>query len=256
MSKSEDDEEDYMSDAFLQKESKAPGLMPKIFLNKHKRAEKAKLKAKTKPMKVYAAEKRNEKLNTALDESNKGYGLLMKMGYKSGMGLGKKEQGRSEPIKVEIKEGRKGLGKDAEEQRHKQRKIEANIIRAKRRKIMQANLQEDFQKRMRSKALERQIENDVKKSKIACKDLDTKKNIDAKESWYWPYIHKEIDEETEDVDEHEAEEPELIDQLEDLTDYLQTEHFYCVWCGIKYEDMCDLESHCPGDTYEAHEDLI
>ena len=87
-----DDEDDYMSDKFLQADNK-PGLMPEIFMKKYKRVENAKVRGKqkaTKSLKVKEAEKREEKLNTALDESNKGFALLSKMGFKKGMGLGKK----------------------------------------------------------------------------------------------------------------------------------------------------------------------
>lgn len=85
-----DSEDDYMSDKYLQNDSK-PGLMPKIFLEKHKRNEKEKIinQPKHQPLKVKEAEKRNEKLNTALDETNKGFAMLSKMGFKKGMGLGK-----------------------------------------------------------------------------------------------------------------------------------------------------------------------
>ena len=85
------DEDDYMSDKFLQADTK-PGLMPQMYLDKHKRVEKSKrndIQDKTKALKLQEAEKRDVKLNTALDESNKGFAMLSKMGFKKGMGLGK-----------------------------------------------------------------------------------------------------------------------------------------------------------------------
>ena len=90
-----DSEDDYMSDKFLARDHK-PGLMPKIFLQKHQKIEEGKIKAvqnKTKPLKLEEVEKRTEKLNEALDETNKGFSLLSKMGFKKGMGLGKKGNG-------------------------------------------------------------------------------------------------------------------------------------------------------------------
>lgn len=87
----ESEEEDYMSDAFLQTDTK-PGLMPKVFLDKHRRKESALKKStyqKAKSVKIVEAERRNEKLDTALDETNKGFAMLSKMGFKKGMGLGK-----------------------------------------------------------------------------------------------------------------------------------------------------------------------
>lgn len=95
----EDEEEDYMSDKFLQKEHK-PGLMPKLYMDRHKRKESAapyknkKIKQhqtnnKQQSVKIKEQENRKEKLDQALDESNKGFAMLAKMGFKKGMGLGK-----------------------------------------------------------------------------------------------------------------------------------------------------------------------
>jgi len=93
----EEDEDDYMSDKFLQRENK-PGLMPKIFLGRHQRKESATLNkiqkyksqaTRQQSAKVKEIENRKEKLDTALDESNKGFAMLARMGYKKGQGLGK-----------------------------------------------------------------------------------------------------------------------------------------------------------------------
>lgn len=93
----EEDEDDYMSDKFLQKEHK-PGLMPKLYMDRHKRKESAAPYKKTKQpqpnnkqqsVKIKEQENRKEKLDQALDESNKGFAMLAKMGFKKGMGLGK-----------------------------------------------------------------------------------------------------------------------------------------------------------------------
>ena len=89
-------EEDYMSDKFLQQSqaAKAPGLMPKLYMDRHKRKELATKKKpshtqKYQSVKVKESEHRREKLDQALDESNKGFAMLSKMGFKKGMGLGK-----------------------------------------------------------------------------------------------------------------------------------------------------------------------
>ena len=54
--------------------------------------------------------KRVEGLQKSLDSSNKGFALLTKMGYKPGEGLGKSKDGIIEPIGVEVKTNRGGLG--------------------------------------------------------------------------------------------------------------------------------------------------
>ena len=57
--------------------------------------------------------KRIEGLQTSLNSSNKGFALLTKMGYKPGEGLGKSKDGIIEPIGVEVKTNRSGLGAEA-----------------------------------------------------------------------------------------------------------------------------------------------
>ena len=64
------------------------------------------------------AEKRQEGLEKSIDSSNKGYEMLVKMGYKAGETLGKSNTGSSaEPIDVKLKNDRRGLGKHSSEMR-------------------------------------------------------------------------------------------------------------------------------------------
>jgi hypothetical protein len=44
------------------------------------------------------------------------------------------------------------------------------------------------------------------------------------------------------------------EMLSMLTGYLRSEHLYCLWCGITFSDVEDLNSHCPGGTREDHDD--
>ena len=67
---------------------------------------------KTKKTKVnLEIEKRHEGLQKSIDSSNKGFAMLAKMGYKAGDSLGKSNTGRVEPIPIEVKNDRGGLGK-------------------------------------------------------------------------------------------------------------------------------------------------
>ena len=49
-------------------------------------------------------------LETSITNTNKGFKMLSKMGYKKGQGLGKKEQGIAEPIKPDMRPSGVGLG--------------------------------------------------------------------------------------------------------------------------------------------------
>eukprot|EP01006_Ploeotia_vitrea_P026304 TRINITY_DN59277_c0_g1_i1.p2 TRINITY_DN59277_c0_g1~~TRINITY_DN59277_c0_g1_i1.p2 ORF type:complete len:288 (+),score=35.99 TRINITY_DN59277_c0_g1_i1:104-865(+) len=62
---------------------------------------------------VRAAEARNQGLQKPLDAGNKGFKMLQKMGYVSGQGLGKDNQGETTNIPLSMKRNREGLGKGA-----------------------------------------------------------------------------------------------------------------------------------------------
>ena len=88
-----DEEEDYMSDAFLLGlQDTRPGLAFGTAAREHKREAKRKQKEaenRVKPLKERESERREKALSNAIDSSNKGFALLQKMGYKEGKGLGK-----------------------------------------------------------------------------------------------------------------------------------------------------------------------
>ena len=65
-------------------------------------------------------------------------------------------------------------------------------------------------------------------------------------------IHEE---DNDDVDEEEEEIEFPPDQmLLVITQYLRTEHLFCIWCGITFNDTEDLENSCPGNSREDHDD--
>ncbi|CAI5451954.1 unnamed protein product [Caenorhabditis angaria] len=59
----------------------------------------------------------------------------------------------------------------------------------------------------------------------------------------------------EEIDFTAIDEDSLRDRLEQITNYLRTGHFYCVWCGSLFDSPEDLEENCPGDTRHAHHGL-
>ncbi len=88
-----DEEEDYMSDAFLLGlEDTRPGLAFGAAAREYKKEANRKqkdAKNRVKPIKQRESERREKALSNAIDSSNKGFALLQKMGYKEGKGLGK-----------------------------------------------------------------------------------------------------------------------------------------------------------------------
>ena len=91
-----DEEDDYMSDKFLldvpQNNPGLSSLLPRRFSRQHKKAEEhreSNERNRKKPVREREEEHREQGLSVAIDNSNVGFAMLQKMGYKRGMGLGK-----------------------------------------------------------------------------------------------------------------------------------------------------------------------
>lgn len=270
MSQNSEEEDDYMSDAVLLKcEDRRPGLVSSQVAKQIEREKKQQLsneKSKVKPKRVVEQEKRNEGLSTAISSDNKGFTLLQKMGYKPGMVIGKKGTGMAEPVPIEIKTDRGGLGREAE---NKRKQTEMHAMRASmaaKRQRMEVKQKESFLQHMSDRFASKTTEKDLKTSQTACYQLDIRSGHEAPtESFHWPDNWKtltapELEDEDEAVEEAVVEEvvdeSQLlmdVEKLQALTEYLRITYFYCIWCGTKYEDSDDLQSHCPGDTAEAHD---
>uniref|UniRef100_A0A8R1TMH5 G patch domain-containing protein 11 n=1 Tax=Onchocerca volvulus TaxID=6282 RepID=A0A8R1TMH5_ONCVO len=229
---------------------------------------------------------RDDALAKPVSENSKGFLLLSKMGYKPGMSLGVEKEGCSEGIKVpialELKTDRTGLGHDAEEDEKRKKRMDlyqkAVMERAKANEI----LIDDFSVRKRWAARMKQLSKDLKKSRKVCQELDARNGLEVPTSYhFWPIykIMKEEDtslvkkrriEESESITESfiyfngktapddleigELPENEIIGLLTELTRYLRSVHYYCVWCGAQYNSEEELKNNCPGGTREEHVD--
>ncbi|KAG2183083.1 hypothetical protein INT44_006064 [Umbelopsis vinacea] len=149
---SDNEEEDYMSLKFLEEPE---GQKELSYVEKRKKAlREQEKKAYIKPRRVLEEEARQEGLKKELDDKNKGMKMLMKMGFKQGMTLGK-ESGIAKPIEVEIKSGRGGIGHDAQEKRLREEELEREM--AKKPKIDPDQYREQIAARKREGQLQRWI---------------------------------------------------------------------------------------------------
>ncbi|KAK0153708.1 G patch domain-containing protein 11 [Merluccius polli] len=232
-----DEEEDYMSDAFISKiQDVKPGLpmakRVKDAMKKELQHKEKNMMNRQKTYKEQEKESREAALHNTISNGNKGFALLQKMGYKAGQGLGKEGAGRVEPIPLNIKTDRGGIGMEKVKKRKAEQELENYRQKAQARQQNETQSLEDF--RVRSISVPR-------------------------EDWYWP--QPEADEEDNDEAKQEEEEKEeedetveltTFDKLQILTSYLRGVHFYCIWCGTTYNDEDDLCDNCPGDTAADH----
>ncbi|MEE6475169.1 hypothetical protein FKM82_010650 [Ascaphus truei] len=255
-----------MSDTFISiQQDTRPGLplarRVKESYQKEEKIKETNLKNRQRSLKEVEMESRDTMLNVALGSENKGFAMLQKMGYKKGQALGKKGDGIMEPIPLNIKTDRSGIGHEEVKKRKAEENLEIYRRKIRMKKQAEEQLADHFRMRLKNKQEERKLEGDLRKSQRACLQLDEQKGVSApREIWYWPAADSQEDEEEEDDSDDEededldkAEELGTLDKLQLLTSYLRGEHFYCIWCGTAYQDEDDLTSNCPGDSSEDHD---
>uniref|UniRef100_A0A8C3IL97 G patch domain-containing protein 11 n=1 Tax=Chrysemys picta bellii TaxID=8478 RepID=A0A8C3IL97_CHRPI len=251
----EEEEDDYMSDSFINVQDIRPGLPMvrhvKEAIQKEEKQREANQKNRQKSLKEEERERRDTVLKSALGNENKGFALLQKMGYKSGQALGKSGGGIVEPIPLNIKTGRGGLGHEESQKRKAEERLENYRRKIHMKKQADEDAADQFRMRFKSKQEERKIEGDLRKSQRACQQLDTQKvswlqilqsscttilfhflTVLYNIGFYWTEV--------------------VLEKLQILTAYLREEHLYCIWCGTAYEGK-NLSSNCPGDSSADHD---
>ncbi|CDP20024.1 unnamed protein product [Coffea canephora] len=173
----------------------------------------------------------------AIPQSNIGFKMLKQMGYNPGSALGKECSGRAEPVRLEIRRGRAGIGKEdpkVEQMRREKEKVE-------RERIKEEELMVDFGHRQKERWKGRRIIVNFRKAEAALAQLE---NREVEE------VEKKEDEsgEKEEEEEEEITEEDLLAILMKLRD----EHYYCLFCGCQYESKETLLSCCPGVDEDDH----
>lgn len=270
------DEDDFMSDKWLKPENDVkPGVS---ILRSSKRDFKifhGKINAKEKIRQKNAAKrlKKNEKiiiektrteiaLQTKLPESNKGFKMMAKMGYKTGMSLGSStaENPLIEPLKPKLADAYKnpkerlGIGVVSE----RKRVVQAQQARIKVQKVEVEKLEERYKTEQRRKYDNRRsVEADLEKAQRICEELDDRECImSPKESYFYPKPPPPPTPEDEEPPEPQPDPYENVpptEKLANILDYLKNQHFYCMFCAITYNDLSDFEKNCPGPNREDHD---
>lgn len=250
----EDEDGDYMGDLskFLPTESSEPSKPKKVATfsgNATFNSSQQPSKKKWKNPKLDREKKQFEEdqqtlanLETAIPESNIGFKLLKQMGYNPGSALGKEGSGRAEPIGLEIRRSRAGIGREHPLKEKARR--EKEMVERKRRR--EEELMEEFGYRQKLQWRSKRVVINYHKAKAALDQLENREPPIEPE--------KDDDEEGKSDEEEEEEEEEQISE-EDLLEILvklREEHRYCLFCGCQYESMEALVANCPGINEDDH----
>lgn len=133
---------------------------------------KEKRKSKEAKKVMTEAEQRQEGLAAAIPSSNIGFKLLQQMGYQPGNALGKHGQGTIEPVNVDLKFNRTGLGRDKVVQEEKILKTKFKAIAQERKRKKVDELQVGFQERRRGTWQSRKLVSDYRKACTALLQLE------------------------------------------------------------------------------------
>jgi hypothetical protein len=102
---------------------------------------------------------REASLATALPTSNKGFKMMAKFGFKQGDTLGKSEDARKEPVQINIKEDKGGIGLESEKKRKFRETMAKADQEAKRIKATEGDYLEERKQDVKNKKDERDLDN-------------------------------------------------------------------------------------------------
>ncbi|CAN6440326.1 unnamed protein product [Victoria cruziana] len=168
---------------------------------------------------------------TALEPSNIGFRMLQQMGYKPGSALGKEGKGRVEPVGLQIRRSRTGIGgRTPEEARASRERVREDRLRR-----TEEGLASEFGSRQKSAWRFRKAAADYEKAKAALAQLENAE-----------FVAPPLPGDDSDKGKEEEEEVITEEDMQELLSTLRDKHFYCLYCGCQYESMEALLSNCPG----------
>ncbi|KAJ6300527.1 hypothetical protein OIU76_021340 [Salix suchowensis] len=176
------EEEDYMGDLsqFIPPETENPSKLPaKKSVNKETSTfqsfnKKPKNLSWQEQRRLEREKKQQEedeqtlaRIEAPIPQSNIGFKLLKQMGYTPGSALGKEGSGRAEPVGIQIRRTRVGIGR---EEPHKEKR-KREEIEAERERKKEKNLMEEFGSRQKSQWRSRRVVDGEEEEEITEEDL-------------------------------------------------------------------------------------
>ena len=175
-----------------------------------------------------------------IDSSNKGFKLLSRMGYKGEGGLGKNNEGTSEPISIIFRDTKNKEGLGIQEEKNK--KLTKFRDELKRLAQLRDDLTADFQSRLNYQHQIKSFKKSIYEAEKVIYEYDSRESIVSNHLWPANLLIEEgaVDDRSELTDLN------ILDRLEECLCYLRENYQYCLFCGCKFEDDDDLIQNCPG----------
>ena len=177
-------------------------------------------------------------LKKPMSRDNFGMRMLEKMGFHSGQGLGKNGGGIKEPIEVQLKYDKVGIGHMEAERKQKEENEYKESLQSIRRQIYLNMKKQRFEEWTKEKANMKQVIKDIREAQGVIETLDEENDKPRN-----PLLMRDDEECDIDV---------LSSHLKKLLSYLRSTYFYCIYCGYAYSDPLDLETGCPGCDRSVH----
>lgn len=143
------------------------------------------------------------KVEAPIPQSNIGFKLLKQMGYTPGSTLGKQGSGRAEPVGIEIRRSRAGIGLDDP---HKEKKKRQEIMIDRKRRNEQ-DMMEEFGSRQKSRWQSRRVIVNFYKAKAALDQLENREIVEPQKN-------------EDDVEDEDEEEEEITEEVCNFTIYI------------------------------------
>jgi len=231
MSALDGEEDDYLDSKFLTEKDHSPPRRSKL-------APRASTKQSTKQKALGLLEEENRTigLETALPETNKGFKMMAKLGYRPGTGLGTTSNGIVEPISVEIRTKKEGLG-SRDTAKFAIPQLTAESVA-------------EFKARLGSQFAEKKLQAQIVKAQNVAEELDAGSNLEGPSHYY--NQHADPEDEA-DVRKIFLQKPPT-EQLLQILLYLRPVHKYCLWCAIRFTDDEDMNKTCPGLLPQDHDE--
>eukprot|EP00850_Spirogloea_muscicola_P009447 SM000053S17404 [mRNA] locus=s53:184202:186362:- [translate_table: standard] len=232
-------------------------------------------------------ELREAGMSTSIPSSNIGFKLLQQMGYQAGQAIGRAGQGRVEPLGLDLKRGRTGLGVDELQRELKHKREEEASRQQLKAQVELEDIRKGFQTRSRGRWEGRKLRADISRARASLASFGDDAQLAAEvvpralgeaeareEEKLEPLaVFRRREGGLADVEssppkaatgEEEDEElftPEVrklyylkhfIKILHELLERLRSQYFFCLYCGFQYPSFQQMNDECPGLSDEDH----